>query len=115
MRDINNVCIIGRLTRDAELNEVGQSNVVSFSIAVNRSRKDQSGNWKDEPNFFDVKAWGSIAKGIHRYLIKGCQVSISGEIVQEKWENNGEKRTRVVINADHIQLIGAKKEEVTDY
>lgn len=114
MRDINNVCIIGRLTRDAESRDVGQYTVVSFSVAVNRSRKDQSGNWKDEASYFDVKAWGGVAKGIYSYLLKGCQVAISGELLQERWESNGENKIRVVINADQIQLIGGKK-EVTDY
>lgn len=115
MRDINNICIIGRLTRDAESKDIGQTTVISFSIAVNSSRKDKSGNWKDEANFFDVKAWGGVAKGIYRYLLKGCQVAISGELLQKRWERNGEYKSIVVINADQIQLIGSKKEEEIDY
>jgi len=105
-RDINNVILIGRLTRDAELKSVsnGQA-VVKFSIAVNRSRRQGDG-WEDEPNFFDVLVWGKQAETLHQYLVKGKAVAVDGELRQDRWQQDGQNRSKVEIVASHIQLLG---------
>jgi single-strand DNA-binding protein len=62
MADLNNLNIIGRLTRDAELKYTANGTAVSkFSIAVNRRRKNGD-QWEDEANFFDVTLWGKIGR-----------------------------------------------------
>ena len=106
MNDINRVIIVGRLTRDAELKyTTGGSAVSKFSLAVNRRRK-QGDQWVDEANFFDVAAWGKTAENLNQYLTKGKQVAVEGELRQDRWEQNGQSRSRVEIFATNIQLLG---------
>jgi single-strand DNA-binding protein len=106
MTDINRVIIIGRLTRDCEtkFTQSGQA-VCKFSIAVNRKRKvgDQ---WEDEANFFDAVLWGRQAESLNQYLVKGKQVAIDGELRQDRWEQDGQKRSRVEIVVGSIELLG---------
>jgi single-strand DNA-binding protein len=106
MTDLNRVFLIGRLTRDAELKftQSGQA-VGKFSIAVNRKRKvgDQ---WEDEANFFDATLWGRQAESLNQYLVKGKQVGLDGELRQDRWEQDGQKRSKVEIIVNNIQLLG---------
>ena len=106
MADINQVVLIGRLTRDAELKytSAGQA-VCKFSIAVNR-RKKTGDQWVDEPNFFDIVLWGRQGETLNQYLIKGKQVGIEGELRQDRWEQDGQNRSRVEIVANNLQLLG---------
>jgi single-strand DNA-binding protein len=106
MNDINRVIILGRLTRDAELKYTsGGSAVSKFSIAVNRRRK-QGDQWVDEANFFDVTVWGKQAESLNQYLTKGKQIGVEGELRQDRWEQDGQPRSRVEIHAVNIQLLG---------
>jgi len=106
MTDINNVSIIGRLTRDAELNFTAGGNAVcKFSIAVNRSRKSGD-HYEEEANFFTVVVWGRQAESLNQYLLKGKQVAVSGELRQERWQQDGQNRYRIDIIANTIQLLG---------
>ena len=101
--DMNNLSIIGRITRDLEMKTVGQTNILNFSIAVGMFKKD-------ETSFFDVVSFGKTAELINQYLSKGSQIGITGSIKQESWEKDGQKRSRVVINAQNVQFIGGKNE-----
>ena len=106
MADINHVVLVGRLTRDAELKSIasGQS-VCKFSIAINRRRKNGD-QWVDEPNFFDIVAWGRQGEALHQYLLKGKMVGVEGELHQNSWEQDGQKRSKVEIVANNLQLLG---------
>lgn len=106
MADVNHVILIGRLTRDAELKYTpnGQA-VCKFSLAVNRRRKNGD-QWVDEPNFFDIVLWGRQGETLTPYLVKGKQVAVEGELRQDKWEQDGQNRSRVEILANNIQLLG---------
>jgi single-strand DNA-binding protein len=106
MADMNHVSIIGRLTRDAEYKMLpsGQA-VCNFSIAYNRRRKNGD-TWEDEPNYFDIALWGKQADAINRYLIKGKQVAVDGELRQDRWQQDGQNRSKVVISATNVQLLG---------
>ena len=83
MADINSVNLVGRLTRDAELRYTGGGLAIChFSIAVNRRRK-QGEEWVDEASFFNVTQIGHGAESIQKYLVKGKQVGIQGELRQK--------------------------------
>lgn len=111
MNDLNNVSIIGRLTRDAELKYTqGGYPVASFSIAVNRSRKDGE-KFVDEASFFECSMFGKSAESLKQYMTKGKQIAVIGELRQERWESDGQSRSRVVIVANNVQLLGGKSEE----
>jgi single-strand DNA-binding protein len=106
MTDLNRVVLIGRLTRDAEMKFTPSGQAVSkFSLAVNRKRKvgDQ---WEDEGNFFDAVLWGRQAETLNQYLVKGKQIAIDGELKQDRWEQDGQKRSRVEVVVNNIQLLG---------
>lgn len=111
MNDLNNVNLIGRITRDAELRySTGGMGICKFSVAVNRSVK-KNDNWQDEASFFDCTVFGKTAENINHYLTKGQQVCISGELVQNRWEHEGKQMSRVEINVNHVQLIGGKSDK----
>jgi single-strand DNA-binding protein len=104
--DVNHVILIGRLTRDAELKyTAGGMAVCKFSLAVNRSRKSGD-QWIEEGNFFDVVLWGRSGEAINQYLVKGKQVAVDGELRQDRWEQDGQKRSKVEIMANNVQLLG---------
>ncbi|MDR2553420.1 MAG: single-stranded DNA-binding protein [Treponema sp.] len=106
MVDLNHVVLIGRLTRDAELKyTAGGQAVCKFSIAVNRRRKSGD-QWVDEPNFFDIVLWGRQGESLNQYLVKGKLVGVDGELRQDRWEQDGQNRSRVEIVAANIQLLG---------
>jgi len=106
MNDLNQVMIIGRLTRDAELKyTAGGFAIGSFSIAVNRRRKNGE-QWVDEVSYFDVNLFGKSAENLNQYLIKGKQVGIQGELRQDRWEQDGQTRSKVFIVASNVQLLG---------
>ena len=106
MTDLNHVMLIGRLTRDAELKYTSGGFAISnFSIAVNRRRKNGE-QWVEEANFFDITLYGKSAENLKQYLIKGKQVAVDGELRQDRWEQDGQPRSRVVIAANNIQLLG---------
>ena len=106
MNDLIQVMIIGRLTRDAELKYTkGGFAIGSFSIAVNRRRKDGE-QWVDEVSYFDVNLFGKSAENLQQYLIKGKQVGIQGELRQDRWEQDGQSRSKVIIVASNVQLLG---------
>jgi single-strand DNA-binding protein len=106
MADINHVVIIGRLTRDAELKYTANGQAVAkFSIAVNR-RKRQGDEWVDEANFFDIVLWGKQAEAIQPYLVKSKMVGIDGELRQDRWQQDGQNRSKVEIIANYVQMLG---------
>ena len=111
MNDLNSVNLVGRLTRDAELRYSSSGmGICKFSIAVNRSVK-KNDRWQDEASFFDCTVFGKTAENIKQYLVKGQQVCINGELVQNRWEKDGKQMSRVEINVNHVQLIGGKSDK----
>lgn len=107
--DTNNITIIGRLTKDAELKQ-SEYSIGFFTIAVNRKKKHTDGNYEDEASFFDVNVFGRYAETIIDRLKKGVQVCVTGELKQERWQDkgSGQNRSRVLITADSIQIIGGR-------
>ena len=106
MADINHVVLVGRLTRDAELKyTAGGQAVCKFSVAINRRRKNGD-QWEDEANYFDVVLWGRQGESLNQYLLKGKTVGVDGELRQDRWQQDGQNRSKVEIVANNIQLLG---------
>jgi single-strand DNA-binding protein len=106
MADLNHVLLIGRLTRDAELKYTsGGMAVCKFAIAVNR-RKKSGDQWIDEASFFDIVLWGRSGETLNQYLVKGKQVAVEGELHQNRWEQDGQSRSKIEIMASNVQLLG---------
>jgi single-strand DNA-binding protein len=106
MADINHVVLVGRLTRNAELKYTNNGAAVSkFSIAINQRRKKEE-QWVDEAHFFDIVLWGKSAESINQYLVKGKQVGVEGQLRQNRWEQDGQARSKVEIFATNVMLLG---------
>ena len=106
MADVNHVIIIGRLTKDILLKFTsGGMAIGSFSIAVNRRTK-KGDQWVEEASFFDVSLFGKSAEGLAQYLTKGKQVAVEGELRQDRWQQDGQPRSKVTIAANNVQLLG---------
>jgi single-strand DNA-binding protein len=114
MADVNHVILIGRLTRDSEVKFTANGQAVAkFSIAVNR-RKKNGDQWEDEANFFDVVLWGKQAESIHPYLVKSKMVCVDGELRQDRWQHEGQNRSKVEVVASYVQLLGGQQQNQSE-
>ena len=85
--NINRVVLVGNLTRDPELRHTPSGTpVCSLRLAVNTRRKDESGQWTDKPNYFDITVWGQQGENCAQYLSKGRPVAIDGRLEWREWE-----------------------------
>jgi single-strand DNA-binding protein len=110
--DINRVIITGRLTKDPELASVAgnETSVCRLRIATNgRRRNPDTGQWEDQPNFFDVTVWGQQGENCQRFLTKGRQIAIDGRLRFREWTTNeGQKRNAVDIIGESVQFLGGR-------
>jgi len=109
--NINRVTITGNLTADPELRSTaGGTPVCSLRVAVNGRRKDQSGNWVDKPNYFNVVVWGAQGQNCANYLSKGRPVAVDGRLDWREWEakDGSGKRSTIEIVADTVQFLGSR-------
>ena len=102
--------ITGNLTRDPELRSLQSGTAVcKLRVAVNSRRKDQSGEWVDKPNYFDVTVWGAQGENCSTYLSKGRPVAVEGRLDWREWEaQDGNKRQSVEIIANSVQFLGSR-------
>ncbi|MBA2506842.1 MAG: single-stranded DNA-binding protein [Thermoleophilaceae bacterium] len=104
--------ITGNLTKDPELTSTGGGLAVcSLRIAVNTRRKDgQSGEWIEQPNYFDVTIFGGQGENCAKYLSKGRPVAVDGRLRWREWEakDGSGKRQAVDILADNVQFLGGR-------
>lgn len=110
-RSLNQVTLMGNLTRDPELRQTptGQ-NVTSFSLALNRSFKDSSGAWQDATDYIDCVAWGPLAERVSQYLSKGRRCLVQGRVQSRSWEQDGQKRSKVEVLAADVTFLDARGE-----
>lgn len=101
-RSINQVILMGRLTRDPEMRTTttGKS-IASFSLAVDRQGQD------DQADFFDITAWEKLGELANQYLSKGRRCLVQGRLRQDSWDDKetGKKRTRVEVVATDITFL----------
>lgn len=108
-QDTNTITIIGRLTSDPKAETIPTgTNKSSFAIANNYL----GANKKQEVSFFDVVAWGKLADVCNTYLKKCKQVSITGRLQQQRWQDkqSGGNRSRVLIVIHDMQMLGSKED-----
>ena len=102
--DVNYDVKTGRLTKDVEVKSINSSFLITGSLAVNRSFK-KGDEWVEEASFFNFKMWLKSQKQVDfytQYLKKGAQVTIDGEMIQERWEKDGQKQSTYVLMANRI-------------
>ena len=103
---INRVILAGNLTREPEVRSTASGmTIVSFGIAVNERVKNGD-NWEDRPNYFDCVFFGTRAEKVSQYISKGSKVAIEGKLRYSQWEKDGQKRSKVEVVVDEIELMG---------
>lgn len=99
----NSVFLTGRITKDLELKQAGQTQVTNFSIAVDNPFK------KDDTSFFEIVAFGKTAELLNNYCGKGSKILIEGSLKQDRFEDkNGNNRSVVRVIANRIEFLDNK-------
>jgi single-strand DNA-binding protein len=108
-RSLNQVTIMGNLTRDPELRQTpnGQS-VCSFSLALNRSYKDQSGEWQELTDYVNIVAWAGLGERVAQYLAKGRRCLVTGRLPSSSWEPDGQKRSKLEVVANDVTFLDGR-------
>lgn len=105
-KSINQVILMGNLTRDPELRTTpGGQSVCSFSLAVNRSWQGSDGTQQDAVDYFDITAWGKLGELVNQYLAKGRKCLVMGRLSQRSWEQDGQKRNKVEVVASDVTFL----------
>lgn len=105
---MNSVNVIGRLTKPNEPKQYNSQNggglMLKNTIAI-------KGKKKDESYFVDFTAWGKTAEYLAQYSNKGDKIAISGELVQESWQDNqsGQNRSKISINAVNVEILSTSQ------
>lgn len=110
-QNINRVIVTGNLTADPALNHLPSGTpVCELRVAVNGRRKDnESGQWVDKPNYFNVKVWGAQGENAAKYLSRGRPVAVDGRLDWREWQDkDGNKRQTIDIIADTVQFLGSR-------
>lgn len=107
MADMNSVNLVGRITKDLELKQAGETSVTSFSLAVNRAKKG-------EADFINCKAFGKTAETMAQYLGKGKPVAITGRIQTGKYDKDGKTIYTTDVIVDRFYFISGGAGEKHD-
>lgn len=114
--NINHVVLTGRLTSDPELRSLpsGKS-VCHLRLAVNARRREESGNWVEKPNFFDITVFGAPGENVAKYMQKGRPVAVDGRLDWRTWETpDGRSAQAVSVVANTVQFLGSPASEADD-
>ena len=107
---LNKCVFLGRMVKDPEVKEVGESKVAGFAIAVDRNYKSKK---EDAPtaDFIPVNAWNKSAEFVSKYFKKGMPIVVVGSLETYSYETENGKRNGFRIKADEIYFAGGKKED----
>lgn len=110
---INRAFLAGNITADPQLRATPSGMaILEFGLAVNERRKNQqTGEYEERPNFFNLKVFGARAEALSRILTKGMHVSIEGRLHWSQWEdkNGGGKRSKVEIIVDEVEFLSSRQ------
>lgn len=110
MASFNRVILIGNITRDIELRHLASGTAVAdIGMAVN-DRIKRGDEWVDEVTFVDVTLFGRMAEVANEYLTKGSPLFIEGRLKFEQWEKDGQKRSKLKVIGEKLQMIGGKQD-----
>jgi len=107
---LNQVNMIGNLTRDPELRYLpsGQA-VADITVALNHKYKTDAGEAKEEVNFIDCVAFAKTAENLAEYLHKGSKVFVTGRLKQDRWETeDGQKRSKIKVVLNQVVFLDGK-------
>ena len=107
---INQVVLLGNLTKDPEIRFVGdETPVCNFGIACNERYTNRDGEVVDNPLFIDCVAWRRTGEIINEHFVKGQQIAITGKLQFDQWEDeDGNNRSRHKVNVFSFAFTGSK-------
>lgn len=113
---LNKIMLIGNLGKDPDLQVTSDGTPFTrFSLAVNRTYKTQTGEKKEETEWFNIVAWRQRAELCERYLHKGSKVYIEGRVTQRKYtDKQGIERISVDVEVHDVQFLDRKPSEKAD-
>lgn len=108
---INNVVLVGRMTRDADLRMTqGNTAVASFTLAVNRNFKNQAG--EREADFINCVIWRQQAENLANWAKKGALIGVTGRIQTRNYENDQGQRVYITeAVAENFQLLESRGQQ----
>ncbi len=110
MAAYNRVVLVGNITREIELRYTQSGTAVTdIGLAINERKKNPSGEWVDDPQFIDVTLWGRTAEVAAEFLGKGSPILIEGRLKLETWESDGQKRSKLKVVGERMQMLGKPK------
>ena len=111
MASLNKIMLIGNAGKDAELRYTAGGTAQSqFSLAVNRNRKNQAGEWESETEWFNIILFGDQAERLSQYITKGKSIYVEGRLQTRNWDDDqGQKHTRVEVIANAIQMLDRRE------
>lgn len=105
---MNNIQLIGRITKDLELKQAGQTSKCDFSIAVNRKFAKEG---QQQADFINVVCFGKIAENLVKYQSKGSQIGVVGSLnIDQYKDNEGNNRTFTKVVANEIEFLGSNNQ-----
>src|SRR5690348_5401722 len=108
---LNKIMLIGNLGRDPELSYTQSGKAVAkFSLAVSRRRRDpESGEQREETQWFNIVAWERLAETCNNYLQKGSKVYIEGRMTSRKYtDKDGIERTVWDVILSEMEMLTPK-------
>ena len=106
---LNNLNIIGRLTKEPVLKETDKTQIVNINVAVDNTRKNQDGSKKT--TFIQANAFGELAKIVNANFKKGSLIGLSGELEQDNYtDKDGNHRSTYRVIIEHIAFIDPKQD-----
>jgi len=107
MASFNQVTLVGNMVRDPEIRSLQNgTQIAKFTIGVTRKWQTENGEKKEEATFIDIDTFGKVAAVVEKYLRKGDPVLVEGRLKMEQWEKDGQKRSKLIVVANSLQLLG---------
>lgn len=108
---MNYVALMGNLTKDPEVRVTPSGTAVGdLRLAINERFRTREGEDKETVCYVDVVVWGRQAETCQKYLTKGSQVLLEGKLQFDQWETEGQKRSKIRVNAQRVQFLGKSGE-----
>jgi len=107
MASFNQVTLVGNMVRDPEIRSLQNgTQIAKFTIGVTRKWQTENGEKKEEATFIDIDTFGKVASVVEKFLRKGDPVLVEGRLKMEQWEKDGQKRSKLIVVANSLQLLG---------